>query len=359
MKCFISYATLVALAAMPAVQAHIALVNPPPINHPLNKFAVQKDTDYLSPISQICKGYHKLTGAAMTPVATWPAGSSQKFELTGSAIHGGGSCQASISEDGGATFKTIKTFQGGCPVEGANSFDIVVPKETKNGPVLFAWTWFNKVGNREMYMNCASVEITGGGAGLTGANFPPILVANIGGDCKTVDNVDPLIPAPGPNVVTKPSSPPAAAPIGAGCGAAAPPTSGTVKTQVEPVAPVTPPPPVVSVVKTETTPQTGTVKTDSTGADKIVDTTKPGTVIPIVPPIVLPKVAVEVPLGGTGGTCTHGQIICLTATTWALCDKNTPVAMGAVAPGTKCVNGAMTKRSAIRFSADHLARAKA
>lgn len=26
------------------------------------------------------------------------------------------------------------------------------PNSLKNGPATFAWTWFNKIGNKEMYM---------------------------------------------------------------------------------------------------------------------------------------------------------------------------------------------------------------
>jgi len=53
-------------------------------------------------------------------------------------VHGGGSCQASISEDGGKTFRVVKSYVGGCPEVG-KVFEFVVPKETKSGVVLFAW----------------------------------------------------------------------------------------------------------------------------------------------------------------------------------------------------------------------------
>ncbi|RPB20478.1 hypothetical protein L211DRAFT_792112, partial [Terfezia boudieri ATCC MYA-4762] len=203
---------------MPGVLAHIDMQDPPPIRHKLNKFATSVDNDYTAPVKEICKGYQKLSGPDLTPVAKWEAGSQQKFTLGGSAVHGGGSCQASISEDGGATFKAIKTYIGDCPhVDGgAGTFDFTVPKETKSGPVLFSWSWFNKVGNREMYMNCASIEITGGGSGLS--SYPDMFIANIANGCTTADGKDVEIPNPGKDVVTSPKAAPAPPVASAGGG---------------------------------------------------------------------------------------------------------------------------------------------
>jgi len=200
MKSYISIAALALLAAMPAVQAHVDMVNPAPINHKNNKFSTNIDYSYTSPATEICKGQLKAGGAALTPVATWQAGSEQTFTLNPSAVHGGGSCQASISEDSGKTFKTIKTWIGGCVSTDKASLSVAIPKETKSGQVIFAWSWFNKVGNREMYMNCASIEISNGGSGLSGPDYPPILLANLNNGCSTAEGADILIPNPGKNV---------------------------------------------------------------------------------------------------------------------------------------------------------------
>lgn len=336
MKSFISVAALALLASMPGVLAHIDMQDPPPIRHKLNKFATSVDNDYTAPIKEICKGYQKLSGPDLTPVAKWEAGSQQKFTLGGSAVHGGGSCQASISEDGGATFKAIKTYIGDCPHAdgGAGTFDFTVPKETKAGPVLFAWSWFNKVGNREMYMNCASIEITGGGSGLS--SFPDMFIANIANGCTTADGKDVEIPNPGNDVVTSPKAV-TAPPVGS-CGPAgpAPPTK-------QPGTEVPPPQPVDK--KPVPSPQPTQPPVDK----------KPVTTPTPQPPIV-DKKPPPTPQPPTGGSCTDGAIICTSPTAWSLCTGGIPMPMGAVAAGTKCVNGAITKRAPIRFSKDHMAR---
>jgi hypothetical protein len=144
------------------VSAHMQLSKPYPIRSPLNKDAKgQKDYSYTNPLSSSgsdypCKGYAKDDFDA---VATWQPGSSQEMELEGSATHDGGSCQLALTYDQGKTFKVIESIEGDCPVAKKYKFDI--PSDAPNGDALFAWTWFNKVGNREMYMNCAMVSIGG------------------------------------------------------------------------------------------------------------------------------------------------------------------------------------------------------
>jgi hypothetical protein len=66
--------------------------------------------------------------------------------LAGSATHGGGSCQFSLSYDGGNTWAVIHSIIGGCPLNSAYTFS--VPSGVPSGNALFSWSWFNKVGNR-------------------------------------------------------------------------------------------------------------------------------------------------------------------------------------------------------------------
>ncbi|KAL2255676.1 hypothetical protein VTK26DRAFT_2903 [Humicola hyalothermophila] len=174
------------------------------------------------------------------------AGGATLVNFTGGAQHGGGSCQFSITYDepvdGGswnksAKFKTIYTIIGGCPAEFTDEtrnlppaakdshmredgkhcgndngvdcirqFMIPIPKFLKNGPATFAWTWFNKIGNREMYMNCAPITITGGtGDQAQIDELPDIFVANYHNDpdlptCITGTSADKVVlnfPIPG------------------------------------------------------------------------------------------------------------------------------------------------------------------
>ncbi|KAJ5329670.1 hypothetical protein N7541_000165 [Penicillium brevicompactum] len=142
------------------VSAHMQLSTPYPIRSPLNKDAKgQKDYSYTNPLSSSgsdypCKGYAKDDFEA---VATWEPGSSQHMELEGSATHDGGSCQLALTYDQGKTFKVIESIEGDCPI--AKKYDFDIPSDAPTGDALFAWTWFNKVGNREMYMNCAMITI--------------------------------------------------------------------------------------------------------------------------------------------------------------------------------------------------------
>lgn len=102
------------------------------------------DFDYAKPLAASgsdypCKGYLSVLGTPEgKPVDTWAAGSSKSFVVEGGAAHGGGSCQAAISEDGGASFKVIASYIGNCPVSG-QSMPFTVPSETKAGTVVFSW----------------------------------------------------------------------------------------------------------------------------------------------------------------------------------------------------------------------------
>ncbi|KAK4225885.1 hypothetical protein QBC38DRAFT_249537 [Podospora fimiseda] len=181
---------------------------------------------------------------AFTGAATeMPQGSTQQLAFTGSAVHGGGSCQVSITYDNPPTanseWKVIHSIIGGCPArntagnlpENPNNTDLEpynfsIPADIPAGEATLAWTWLNKVGNREFYMNCAPVSITGsGGSEASLAALPDLFVANIatpkfnpGNQCTTPEGIDVAFPNPGSSVETLGTSP---APPAGNCGAAA------------------------------------------------------------------------------------------------------------------------------------------
>ncbi|KAF1811472.1 hypothetical protein P152DRAFT_380896, partial [Eremomyces bilateralis CBS 781.70] len=87
---------------------------------------------------------------------------------------------------------------GSGDIKCVNAFNFTIPPGVKNGDAIFAWTKFKNLGEREMYMNCAAVTITGGQDKLN--ELPLLFVANIGeisGSCGTTQSVNVDFPNPG------------------------------------------------------------------------------------------------------------------------------------------------------------------
>ncbi|KAF4986434.1 hypothetical protein FGRMN_10837 [Fusarium graminum] len=235
---FNSLALCLGLAGL--AQAHMEMTYPPPFKSKANTNA-GSDVDYsmTAPLEASganfpCKGYHSLFGTPEgASVANWEAGGSYNMSITGGANHGGGSCQASLSFDKGKSWQVIHSYVGNCPGAGTSTFDFKVPGDAPSGEAIFAWSWFNQIGNREMYMNCAAVTIAGGSGKRASAmsNRPEMFVANVGNGCTTEEAADLEFPEPGPDVSN--DSKKTAGPKGScakagsgGGGAAAPSTPG-------------------------------------------------------------------------------------------------------------------------------------
>lgn len=146
----------------------------------------------------------------MDSVTTYAPGGQYNVTLAGTAVHNGGSCQLSLSYDQGETFQVFQSFIGGCPdTSNPNApLDFTMPSDAPAGEALLAWTWVNHSGNREMYMNCASITVGSGkgserrSSGLDSSKYPSLFVANAGvNQCATVEGIDVVYPNPGPNVV--------------------------------------------------------------------------------------------------------------------------------------------------------------
>ncbi|KAH7061011.1 hypothetical protein BKA63DRAFT_484618 [Paraphoma chrysanthemicola] len=99
----------------------------------------------------------------VTVMNQWKAGERQSVSFDGTAVHGGGSCQFSVTTDMQPTkssrWKVIHSVVGGCPAnaegnlqgdEHAETFNFIVPRDLPSGSYTFAWTWFNRRGRREM-----------------------------------------------------------------------------------------------------------------------------------------------------------------------------------------------------------------
>lgn len=222
MKNFLLAAGILASSA----SAHMQMSEPFPIRSPLNKDNNgKKDYSYTNPLSTDgsdfpCKGY---ANDPFNATANYNPGGSYPLKLAGSATHKGGSCQISLSYDKGKSFHVIHSILGGCPID--KEYKFTVPSDAPSGEALLAWSWFNKVGNREMYMNCAQVNIGSEGGSQNREmidaadddahnatthssdaqsfdSLPPIFIANVNGPgkCETTEGKDVNFPKPGPSV---------------------------------------------------------------------------------------------------------------------------------------------------------------
>ncbi|RKU39916.1 hypothetical protein DL546_000357 [Coniochaeta pulveracea] len=168
-------------------------------------------------------------------INTYPIGSKQNLAFIGQAVHAGGSMQASITydvaPDMNSVWKVIKSWEGGAVAIGQPgnmgdsasapdpyTYTFEIP-DIPAGNATFMWSWMNKVGNREMYAQCAPVVITGNdGPKANYDALPEVFKANIGNDCGTVPAKDVLYPNPGSVIERLNGDTTAfAAPTGAGC----------------------------------------------------------------------------------------------------------------------------------------------
>lgn len=196
-----------------AASAHILMTNPAPFGG-LDNSPLEADGSNF-PCKVPAGGSYDASGASNV----YAQGSTQQLQFQGTAVHGGGSCQVSITTDlepnANSVWKVIKSIEGGCPAKdqegnlpGDNaalevpySYDYTIPEELAAGEYVIAWTWNNKIGNREMYMNCAPLTVTGSG-GSEGHldSLPDMFVANVGNGCETTHGTDVEYPNPGEDV---------------------------------------------------------------------------------------------------------------------------------------------------------------
>ncbi|TPR06905.1 Heterokaryon incompatibility protein (HET) family protein [Aspergillus niger] len=209
-----------ALLGISAVEAHMIMTEPIPYG---------KDTLNNSPLAADGSDFPCKLRSNTYEVTEWNTaqiGESMPLTFEGSATHGGGSCQVSLTTDLQPTkdseWMVIKSIEGGCPanVDGNLSggasmadptkFNYTIPDGISPGKYTLAWTWFNRIGNREMYMNCAPLEVQSASSKRSdveekrdvekrSSTFPPMFVANVNG-CTTSEGVDIRFPQPGDDI---------------------------------------------------------------------------------------------------------------------------------------------------------------
>ncbi|CAK3937275.1 Hypothetical predicted protein [Lecanosticta acicola] len=305
-----------------------------------------------------------------------PAGSTQKlsFDLGGganTAVHGGGSCQMSVTYETDpaklkdpASWHVIYSIEGGCPSDTkgnlptavecdgtnspdcVNSFNFTIPKGLKNGKATLAWTWFNSVGNREIYMNCIDADITGGD-GSEMASLPSMFVANLASidQCPTTEQYNVKFPDPGKYVTTHTQGNPypLAVPTGPGCskGSASGTNSPSPYTSSAAATTSSAAPSPSSYAPASSSPSAAPSSTENTSSSAAAPTAT-----------------------GSSGTCpdsqvscpTPGDIICVDSTHFGICDVDNCAIPMDVAAGTTCANGKISKRWSKRDIEKHRRR---
>ncbi|KAF9214152.1 hypothetical protein CPC16_005568 [Podila verticillata] len=171
----------VAALSVLSVDAHVALKSPCPrygsfAGCPAPPKGQSVDYNIRTPIGvhgrvdfPICKHKTPYTGKR----TVYKAGQTIKTDYDVGAAHGGGHCQWALSYDNGKTWVVIQTLIRDClrnvPNFGKYSANVKIPANAPSGKVTFMWLWNNAVGNRELYSNCADIEIKGSNGGkLTG-----------------------------------------------------------------------------------------------------------------------------------------------------------------------------------------------
>ncbi|KNG51246.1 lytic polysaccharide monooxygenase [Stemphylium lycopersici] len=338
-----------------SANAHMIMANPVPFNSPNNSPLMADGSDFP------CKG----PASGDAKVNEWKAGSEQSLSFTGTAVHGGGSCQISVTTDKNPTadskWKVIYSIEGGCPASAEGNLDasgpsldgafpFTVPESLPNGELTVAWTWFNKIGNREMYMNCGAISISGGADDASGLDeLPDMAVANVNtpSSCGTTkESNDYTFKNPGKAMTSIGEGP--FVDLCSGEGSEPAPGGGSNDEGNNPPAPSSPsaPEPTTLMTVTASMPpyptNTGGVFAPSGAAP--TGGAKPSA-SPVAPQPSAPK-PTSAPGGSEGTSCsTDGEIVCSDdGNKFGLCSFGKAVMMP-VTTGTKCANGAIAKRA--------------
>jgi len=361
-----------------AVKGHIAMTQPVPYGHP--------DTSPLNPSGSNypCKTDNGFTVNSITNLTM---GKSQTLAFTGTAVHNGGSCQLSLTPGYTPTtdsaFKVIYSIEGGCPgVNGAtNTYQFSVPSDVPNGDYSLAWTWYNNIGNREIYMNCAPVTISGSSGTQSSFNaLPDMAIFNIPSKntCGTIETFDVQFPDPGKYLTTgsgfKPTPPSncgskAVATGGAGGDTGAPPSSaaGGAPAPASAAAASSSPAPnagqpvtatsfltytSTSTVGAGAAPSGGVFGENPASGSSVAAATSAAVATSILAsaapaaPAASGSAATPAGVMSTMSCATNGALMCSPdGTLQGLCNFGSAMMMP-VAAGTKCVNGSIMKRSA-------------
>lgn len=217
MPSFFHKAAAVLAVCATTVSGHLIMANPAPYGKDTITNSPLTSSQYPCQVSSDAATFYSTDGISNTAAA----GGSVSMSFTGSAVHGGGSCQVALSTDmqpsASTRWSVILSIEGGCPTKdgtSASTYDVKIPSDIPAGTYSYAWTWTSKLsGTQEYYMNCAPITITGAsGSKKRSQNirkradaldaYPPLAVYNLAtiNSCKSVLSSDPKYPFPGDNV---------------------------------------------------------------------------------------------------------------------------------------------------------------
>lgn len=265
---------------------------------------------------------------------------------------------------------------------GTDKFQFSIPQQVPTGDYTLAWTWFNKIGNREMYMNCAPITVTGSSSthklkrsavhhrhGVSKrqhetsmiqkradalASLPNMFLANIGNGCNTAPSGTTLaIPQQNLGTSVDHHAPDELVPPVGSCGGAAaaaarpqgntsPAPASSMKPQAPPPAPSSQPAPVsIPTVQPNQPPPPPAPAVPQTPQSQSPPAQSPAAQAPAQAPAAPAAPAAPpapVPSGYSTGKCTTpGKSVCAPdGMGIGTCDEKGTVMFAPAPMGTKC-----------------------
>jgi hypothetical protein len=310
----------------------------------------------------------------------------------------GGSCQFSITTDTKPTkesqWKVIHSVIGGCPggtphnentSQDANDpsipeIDVTMPADLPSGQYTFAWSWLNKVGNREFYMNCAPIQVGSASEAASASDvssvlgsMPDMFTINLPAtECSNTIFQDFEYPNPGSSVVRSPTAETGSDTTGSGCAAMEKlgAGSGSMGTPTQGETPSKPKPsegPASSAPSGDAPTPSEPASEPSEPAPTNGGVFAPGaSAAPEAPAAPQQPAAPSTPANGTPAEgsadcspCTNdGAVVCIGTNQFGLCNRGCAIPQP-MAAGMTCTNGAMAAAAAkrhIHFPRAHLRR---
>ena len=155
---------LLFLLSSNSIYAHISMSNPPSRRNAGSSYYTSQglvNYNLRSPLN-VSPDFFKFPckGFSQGPSVSTFQGNKISVTLEGTATHGGGHCQFGVSYDN-SNFLVLKTVLNSCLLD-SMTYDFDLPEDAPGGKMTIFWSWVNRVGNREYYMECSDVTVNNG-----------------------------------------------------------------------------------------------------------------------------------------------------------------------------------------------------